>query len=148
MFNKFPLPSSGMWIPTLTSSVPGDMLVAYANRIGHYIRYGDLVTLSFSIVTSTFAYTTASGNILIQDLPFIGQGLKTGVYVNNYFGIFQFSGITKANYTQFILRKSQGDSFLLLLASGSGQAASAVAVADIPSATAVSLSGSITYPVL
>lgn len=60
----------GTWTPTLTFATPGDLSVAYTTRAGNYTKIGDLVYLQCTIVTSSFTYTTSSGNINITGVPF------------------------------------------------------------------------------
>lgn len=60
----------GSWTPTVTAVVPGDLNVVYVSRGGTYTKIGRLVSFSFIITTSTWTYTTASGNLRVTGLPF------------------------------------------------------------------------------
>ena len=62
--------SQGTWTPTLTFSTPGDINVVYSTRNGQYLRLGSLVIVNWSILTSTFTFSTASGNVAVSGLPF------------------------------------------------------------------------------
>jgi len=60
----------GSWTPTLTAATPGNLSVAYTQRIGSYIQIGKLVIVWLNVATSTFTWTTASGTLQITGLPF------------------------------------------------------------------------------
>jgi len=141
MFPQFPSQSAGVWTPSLTFATPGDLVVTYNSRRGSYARYGDIVTLSFAITTNTFTHSTASGALQIQGVPFIVRG-------SDFFcGALHWQGITKANFTYVTARIGPNSPFFILLASGSGQVASVITTADMPSAGAVGLVGAIVYAV-
>lgn len=60
----------GTWTPVLTFSTPGNISVVYTTQIGSYVKIGGRLFLDYSINTSTFSYTTASGNLRVTGLPF------------------------------------------------------------------------------
>ena len=62
--------STGTWTPVLTAQTPGDLSVAYSTQSGRYTRIGNLVTAEFTIVTSTYTHSTASGTLRVAGLPF------------------------------------------------------------------------------
>ena len=68
--NTFDDYEEGLWTPTLTSVTPGDLSTVYVSRGGTYTKVGRLVSFSFIVTTSSWAYTTASGNIRVTGLPF------------------------------------------------------------------------------
>lgn len=139
-----PLQSSiTAWTPVLTFATPGNLSVAYAanGQLGSYIRTGNQVTCSFFIQTSTFTFTTASGNLQITGQPFTPNNST-----NRYgIGSMAFSGITKTNYTNFTPFASPGSTIITVIASGSGQAVDNVTAANMPTGGTVILNGSVTF---
>lgn len=77
----------GSWTPTLTAATPGDLSVVYLVRIGSYIKIGKLVFVWLNLQTTTFTWTTASGNLQITGLPF------TSANTNFVGGMADTSGI-------------------------------------------------------
>src|SRR5262245_32311518 len=57
------------WTPTLTFATPGDLAVSYASRLGTLFTIGKFQILNFNITTSSFTFTTASGNLTISGVP-------------------------------------------------------------------------------
>ena len=129
--------------PTITFAVPGDLAVTYSTRIGRSMQKGNLCTATFNLVTSSFTFTTASGNLLITGFP-----VTSSTAVSPAIGAVVFSGITKATYTSVVCRKETANTQLNFQASGSGVAVSNVVAADTPSAGSVILIGTVTYEVL
>ena len=133
----------GTFTPTLTFVTPGDLSVAYSVQAGFYTKIGRQVHLSININTSTFTHTTASGAAIVGGYPFTsGSG-------SNLFnaGACNWQGITKASYTNISFVTGASEATSVLAASGSGQAQANVAAADMPSAGAVTIRGSISYSV-
>jgi hypothetical protein len=129
----------GNWTPVLTFGTPGDLNVAYTSQAGHYTKIGRLVAVAFTILTSTFTHTTASGNCQITGLPFAAAGNT------NYFGSCAWQGITKANYTQVTPIIAVGTSAVQFFISGSGQANAAVGTGDMPTGGTVLFSCNASY---
>lgn len=130
----------GTWTPTLSFATPGDLAVAYNIREGFYTKIGRLVTLSYTIVTSSFAYTTASGGALIDGVPFLlGAPTRAGE------AIYVFQGITKAAYSQFSVSLLPAATSLQVIASGSGQVPDNVTTLNMLTGSSVILSGSLSY---
>lgn len=127
------------WTPALTFATPGDLSIAYTVNTGLYTKIGRLVVVQFVILTSTFTHTTASGAATITGFPFTVNGAIDTT------GVMEWQGITKANYTQVNPRPTAGDTTALLKASGSGQALSDVAAADMPTGGTVLLRGTVSY---
>lgn len=131
----------GTWTPVITCVTPGDLAITYSRQIGTYTRIGDKVIVNFSIATSAFTHTTASGSLSVTGLPFVANSLANSVS----FGSMLFSGITKVGFTQIVPRVSAGLSVFSLLASGSAVAVTSVTIADTPSAGSINFQGTITY---
>jgi hypothetical protein len=132
---------TGSWTPVLTFVTPGDLSVTYSTQVGSYTKIGRIVHLTFQIVTSAFTHTTASGNLNITGIPFASSNTTSVTHQ----GALVWQGITKASYTDIAPRLVSNSSTIDLMASGSGQAASNVAAADMPTGGTVSLSASLTY---
>src|SRR5262245_37039996 len=127
----------GSWTPVLTFATPGNVSVTYSVQAGRYTKIGNVVTLWFSITTSSFTHTTASGNAQITGLPFTASGaISARVAIS-------WAGITKTNYTSVAASVGAASATITLIASGSGQAQSNVTATDMPTAGTVFLSGSI-----
>ena len=129
--------------PTITFAVPGDLAVTYSTRSGRSMQKGNLCTATFNLVTSSFTFTTASGNLLITGFP-----VTSSTAVSPAIGAVVFSGITKATYTSVVCRKETANTQLNFQASGSGVVVSNVVAADTPSAGSITLIGTVTYEVL
>ena len=133
--------TEGSWTPVLTFATAGNLSVVYSTQVGRYIRIGDQVTAFFDLITSTFTHTTASGNAQITGLPFTPENI-TGFAPRS---TLQWSGITKANYTDIKASITPNSTTMTIVASGSGQASSNVAAADMPTTGSVILVGNITF---
>ena len=119
---------SGTFVPTITFQTPGDLNVVYALQAGYYWTMGDLVFWRITLQTSTFTFTTASGELRIAGLPITSKndansrGVGTGI----------FRGITKANFTQYTPMCVQNTTTVAVRASGSGQTDANITTADMP----------------
>jgi len=131
----------GTWVPVLTFATPGNLVVVYSVQLGGYVKVGKKVTVSFNITTSTFTFTTASGNLQVTGLPFTSENTVIAI------GPLLWRGITKASYTQVSGFLAANSNILNLTASGSGQADALITAADTPTAGTVRLCGSLTYTV-
>lgn len=133
----------GDWTPGISFATPGDLSVAYSTQFGSYTRVGNRVILSFQLITSTYTYTTASGNLRLTGIPFT-SATTTGSFNT---GNLIYQGITKVGYTQICPTLGANATFMNLQCSGSGVAVASVATTDIPSGSAVILRGTMTYQV-
>jgi hypothetical protein len=127
------------WTPVLTCVTPGDLVVVYTTQVGTISRVGQLIKLSWSILTSTFTRSTAAGNLLINGFP----NVSGTSFVPMPGGSLSFGGITKATYTQFTPCVNGAN--VVIFASGTAVASSQVAITDLPSGGTVFLSGTIWY---
>lgn len=136
------LASAATWTPALTFATPGDLSVSYTVQSGRYWRLGNMIVATFTIQTSVFTHSTASGNLRITGLPVAGATITNHLNVSP----LTWQGITKANYTQISAWLPQdGRSSFEFQGSGSGQSNSFVAAADVPSGGTVQLYGRIIY---
>jgi hypothetical protein len=133
----------GTWTPALTFATPGDLSVAYSALAGTYTKVGRVVHLQWTIATSTFTHTTASGSFSITGVPFANSSTANRIGV----GSMYWQGITKANYTQMTPIMLAGASAISIIGSGSGQAIATIATGDMPTAGTVYSIGQLTHSV-
>jgi hypothetical protein len=133
----------GTWTPVLTFTTPGDLSVTYSQQVGVYTRIGNKVFINFSIITSAFTFTTASGSLTLTGLPFTSKNFTGDIAV----GSMLFSGITQAGYTQFVPRIAANTSTITFTASASALAAAGVSATNTPSGGAIQFRGSVAYDV-
>lgn len=131
----------GTFTPVFTFTTPGDLNIVYSEQTGFYTKIGRQVTMMIKITTSTFTFTTSSGNVQITGIPFTSQSTASSRTI----GVLRWQGITKAGYTQISSLLPNGSSTISLTANGSGLAASNVSAADMPSGGAVVLDINHTY---
>jgi hypothetical protein len=124
----------------VTFAVPGNLVFAGTSPFS-WTRKGNLCTVSFAIDSTTFTHTTASGLLRLTGLPFtVASGDQSGLGA-----MTAVQGITKTNYTQFGIRAVAGQTYMQIYASGSGQSAAQILVADTPTGGTLVLYGSVTY---
>lgn len=133
----------GTWTPVLTFVTPGDLAVTYGARYGDYEKIGRQVTARLYLDTASFTHTTASGNLTVTGLPFAATATSNFIAVGGAI----WRGITKANYTDVVGSVSAGATAIGFAISGSGQSATSVAAADMPTGGTVLLCTTITYRV-
>ena len=130
------------WTPVLTFVTPGDLSVTYTTQVGFYCKRGSLVTLFFNIVTASFTWTTASGNLEITGLPYLANATAN----LHAIGTIRPSGLTHpTGCTALISRISSNTQYIYLTAYGSGAATAAIAAANTTTGLQVQLIGSIEY---
>jgi hypothetical protein len=121
---------------TLTAATPGNLAVTYSVRDFQYIKKGNRIHFNFRLETSAFTYTTATGQLQLTGLPYTvraGNPIATDSLM--------FGGITKAGFTQFTPYASANTTFLGIVASGTGVAASDVNITDLPTGGTILLRG-------
>lgn len=122
----------GTWTPVLTLSTPGDLNVAYSTQIGTYTKIGNVVHIFLIVNTSTWSYTTGSGNINLTGLPFTVKNITNERFVG---AIGAWGGITKAGFTSAAWNAIAGASVCTITMSGSGNSITAVSATDVASGT-------------
>jgi hypothetical protein len=133
--------SEGTWTPVLTFATPGNLSVTYSRQVGLFKRVGNMIHAWFEITTSAFTHTTASGNVNITGLSTSNNAtvLTTGE--------IQWSGITKAGYTDMKLNLNTSTNVLTIRADGSGVSQTALTTTDLPTGGTYILNGYICYAV-
>jgi len=119
----------GTFTPGFTFATPGDLSTT-GTFLGDYTKIGRDISVNLTLISSTFAWTTASGAASITGLPF------TSFNAGNRFWGCAFSevqGITKAGFTQFGIRVAANTTAASVFASGSAASATTVNAADMPS---------------
>lgn len=136
--------SKGLWTPVLTSAVPGDLAVTYARQLGEWYLDNWWVELVFSVQTSAFTFTTATGVLRLTGSPFTA---KTLANMRWHGPLGSWQTISRANYSQVMPRIDSGANVLEFNFMGQGQASVGVSIAvDVLTATTMSLNGSIRFP--
>lgn len=128
------------WTPVLTFATPGNLSVSYSSQIARAVKSGSTMTLFFSIITSAFTHTTASGNLQITGSAI--APLDTGLAK----GVVAWAGFAMPGSRTQLAVSAASTGTLLFLASGSGSSRTFVTAADVPTGGTVVLEGSITYP--
>lgn len=127
------------WTPVITFATPGDLNVAYTTQTGYYSKVGNMVTVSFNIVTSTFTHSTASGSFRITGLPYTSNA---GV---NSAGALQYTGITDASRPHMTAMLADGDNYITVVGSGSGVSVDTIDASQMTSGGTVVMRGTLTY---
>lgn len=130
----------GNWTPSVTFATPGNLSVTYGLRIGRWFRIGRYVTVIYNVATSSFTYTTSSGNFLLTGLPFAATDLGSR-------GTLSFDSLQEVSGTfKFVTPAiAVGESRLGFLAGAFGFAAAPLTIVNVPSGTAIGLAGTLTY---
>lgn len=137
-----PGPYAGTWTPVLTFATAPTTPFTYTTQVGTYTKIGRLVTLSFTVLTSSFDTTGAAGEFRISGIPHNPRTLTGYEPV----GIVTAQGISKTGYTQVNVEASSASSVINLVACNPATSAiSTVAFADMPSLGTVRLKGTLTY---
>lgn len=134
----------GTFTPVFTCDTPGNLTIVYTTQAGFYTKIGRLVMAQFTIITSTFTHTTASGNVKITGLPFSSANL-TGNFAA---GSSQLSGLAASAYTDFNASIQPNTNYSQLLASAPAQATVPIQIAAFPTggiAGAIAVEVTITY---
>lgn len=129
----------GSWTPSVSFATPGDLSVSYSTQLGTYTRVGRLVYVTFRVVTSSFTYSSASGNFHIPGLPWsnkLGAGLTAGS--------IQMNGWVFADKA-LILVANSGSSYMQIGSDASGANMSTLTTARIASGGTLDVRGAITY---
>lgn len=137
-------PQFGTWTPVITFATPGDLIVVYSTRRGGWRRYGMDIFLDFDLATSTFTHSTATGSLQITGSPFTSTSYGGSTVAG--FGVAEWAGITKANFTQSNWRISENSATLNLIQFGSAQAGTLVTATDMPTGGTVRLRGLVIFP--
>lgn len=132
---------TGTWTPTLTFATPGNLAVTYNNRLGFYTKIGRKVSIDFTIGTATWSWTTGSGAVLIQGLPFTANSGPI-----EYNGAMSWNGISVTGFMSVTpIVTSTLPTTIQMVASGNGVARGTLAAGNLPSGGSILLVGHIEY---
>ncbi len=133
----------GTFMPTITCGTPGDLAVVYAAQLGSYTRVGRLVFVNV-LLAFTPTYTTASGALRIDSLPFtILQ--DAGGSLNYLAGATP--PVWPATHTSISVYGNGGTTYCTLATFGSAQNESDVLITGVTSTTQSNVQFSITYQI-
>ena len=134
--------TEGTWTPVITFATPGDLNVVYSNQQGRYIKVGKQVTVSCIVNTTTFTYTTASGELRVTGLPFASVTAANFQWT----AATEFGGITLGGGHTLIHANLQDNvSYIRFVASGSGLARAVLNTGSAPSGTQQTYVFNLTY---
>lgn len=130
----------GTWTPVLDFVTIGNLSVAYTTQLGTYVKIGRSVKILYNVVTSTFTYTTSSGNFRMTGVPFTAFATQN---TENAIGSFQ--GIVMASFTQFSAQIAAGTTVLTFFGSGTGQNRTQLTITQVATATQKTLIGQLGF---
>jgi hypothetical protein len=131
----------GVWSPTLTFGTPGDLAVTYQRALGSVRKAGDLIILTWIIVTATFTHTTAAGALEISGKPYPLESTPD----MTAFGTCGFSGLNKPGAQQVTPIIVNTDNQIRFWGMSQGATLDNVNAADVPSGGTIILGGTLTY---
>lgn len=130
---------AGTWSPALTFAVPGNLAVTYTKQLGTYVRFGNMVSISFEIVTASVTYSTSSGLLLITGSPVPNESLQS------FSGSLSFEGLTLMDYTQFYPVLDAESTSISIAASASDMPIYTCDTTVTSSGSNITLTGTINY---
>lgn len=131
----------GSFTPTLTFTTAGDLSVSYTTQLGSYTKIGRLVIVRFTILTSAFTFTTASGSLAVTTGLSFSPSLA-----GDFQGACAWAGPTgPAGYTQICAEMTQSDNRVFFRASGLSKTTHRLVATDVPTSSTVSLEGAVAF---
>lgn len=124
----------------LTYATPGDLSLGSTTSACRYVDDGLTVNLQGTLVT-TPTFTTASGEARITGLPSAPNG--TSLLFST--GPLVVQGLTMATYTNFVVKATPSQTYLVIDASGSGVSETTATTTHLASGTSKTFEFSITY---
>jgi len=134
--------SEGTWIPNVTFATPGDVAVSYITQVADYVKIGRFIFARFIIVTNTFTWLTAAGNLLVTGLPFANSNI-VGFNVNA--NLVYDNIILTAGYTQVSARIGVNTTSITFTQTGSTLGNLLVTTANLVSGQTLRLVSGICY---
>ena len=125
--------AASTFTPAVTFATVGNFVPTYASREGKYWFTGEGIRFELSMAFNTNAYTTASGNFLINGLP---VSITAASIVNPPTEVGQWGGMTlTAGKTQLAARQRVAENGIQLVECGSASAAATLTTAAFPAST-------------
>lgn len=138
---KWDAPPFGAWTPDVTFATPGDFARTWTIQSGNYWRFGRLVIAWFDLSSSAWTWTTATGVLRINGLPFTANNSNPHGH-----GSIYMAGWTHAGYHSLIPDVINNQTYFQVLAMASALAANTyIVAADMPSGTQQRLRGFVAY---
>jgi hypothetical protein len=134
-------PISGTWTPTLAYATPGTSSWAFSVQVGDYRFIGADLCVCWFRVTGVPTNGTGAGNLTVGGFPFTTT--STANLTMNVASMM--GGYAKAGFTWVAVSMSLGATTAVCNSSGTGQAITNLAVADIPTGGTVQIRGAIVY---
>lgn len=139
--------ATGTWTPQATFATPGDLAVVYSTaatgQIGDYVMWGSLVYARWSLITTTFTFTTSSGSFRITGLPFTSaDNFQSG---GSFAQLSGFTGFDAATHTFVNPRVAGTASFIDFVQMGTTPATTAVSTSSFTTGTNLLIRGNVTY---
>lgn len=117
-----------LWTPTISCAVLGDLaLTPTGTPKGYIIRVGRLVFVTAEWI-GKLEYSTATGAVRMEGMP--ESGFPDMQQIS---GSFEFAGLTKAGFTQFVPRIGPSADRFNFKAMGSGVTTTDLQITDFPS---------------
>lgn len=123
----------------ITFTTPGDVAVTYSLKKCTAQRIGNEVVAKFTINTSSFTHSTASGSLQVTGLPW------KAVAVEYSAGPLQYQGITSATKTCITSRVNPNASVVRFIGCGSGVGIGEITAGEALSGGTLMLTGEIRY---
>lgn len=120
------------WTPVATFATPGDLSVVYSAQLGRYWRIGNLIFWNCQIQTTTFTYTTASGNFRVTGLPVAAVAGN-----NQNYGACTMRGWASAGVGSIILGPVGGQTYMETLTGGTAITPTALSTTQIVTTSTV-----------
>jgi hypothetical protein len=131
---------TGTWTPTPTFATPGDLAFGGAT-LGTYVKWGPQVYAGLDIVSTTWTFTTSSGNFQITGLPFPASDRGAGAWAH----LTGFTAFSAAAYTYTGLRVQPSGSLIDLLQFGTLPALNAVSTTIFTTGTQIVMRSYVQY---
>jgi len=129
------------WTPVFTFATPGNLTIVYSVQVGWGTISDKKIDLTFTIVTSTFTHSTASGIAQITGLPFTSKVLSS----LGHEGSLGYSGVTSATFSHLTCNIEANSNTMDIRGSASAQAFTQLTPTSFPTGGTLVLRGTITY---
>lgn len=131
------------WTPTLSFDVPGNLNVVYSTRVGIYTRIARQILLQFYIATSTFTWTTSTGNLIITGVPFTPTAS-----LPEQVGVITWTGLSMPGFMELVPRVlPAAPGVIQFVTAGSGTGRSVLNTTSTTSGTNIFITGTISFTI-
>lgn len=137
--SEVPVIESGTWTPEIAFTT-SDVTVVYTTQQGSYAKIGSLVSAFFSVASSAYSFSTATGIFRLTGLPYV---VSTGQIA--YVGSLHYANIPSTGYEVVVPRVSPGTQYVSFIRSGNNIANQSIAGSTLPSGSQPTLVGTVQY---